>query len=99
RLREELRRDPGRIQRGSDEVRGIKEGTPVSGFSMNGKQLPETPALSIACRQMGRSADGSESWTQSVLRLLDHFGPFRLAYYEALIRAADCRASASPRRN
>ena len=98
-LRDELPRDPKRTQRGSDEVRGIKEGTPVRGFSMDGKPLPETPALSIACRQMGRSADGSESWTQSVLRLLDHFGPFRLAYYEALLRAADCRASAAPRTN
>ena len=98
-LRDELPRDPRRIQRGSDEVRGIKEGTPVSGFSMDGKPLPETPALSIECRQMGRSADGSESWTQSVLRLLDHFGPFRLAYYEALVRAADCRASAAPSTN
>lgn len=98
-LRDELPRDPTRIRRGSDEVRGIREGTPVSGFSMDGKPLPETPALSIACRQMGRSADGSESWTQSVLRLLDHFGPFRLAYYEALVRAADCRASAAPSTN
>jgi len=73
-LRDELPRDPRRIRRGSDEVRGIKEGTRVSSFSMDGKPLPETPALSIACRQMGRSADGSESWTRSVLRLLDHFG-------------------------
>jgi len=98
-LRDELPRDPTQIRRGSDEVRGIREGTPVSGFLMDGIPLPETPALSIACRQMGRSADGSESWTQSVLRLLDRFGPFRLAYYEALVRAADCRASASPSTN
>ena len=27
------------------------------------------------------------------LELLKRFGPFRLAYLEALIRAADCRAS------
>jgi CRISPR-associated endonuclease/helicase Cas3 len=98
-LRDELPRVPKRIRRGSEEVRGIREGTPVSGFSMDGKLLPETRALSIACRQMGRSADGLESWTQSVLRLLDHFGPFRLAYYEALVRAADCRASKAPSTN
>lgn len=95
-LRDELPRDAKRIQRGADEVRGIKEGTPVTGFSMDGNPLPATPALSITCRQMGRSADGSESWTQSVLRLLSHFGPFRLAYFEAIVRAADCRASAAP---
>lgn len=98
-LRDELPRNPRLIRRGSEEVRGIREGTPVSGFSMGGQPLPETAGLSIACRQMGRSADGSESWTQSVLRLLDHFGPFRLAYYEALVRAADCRASKTPSTN
>jgi len=98
-LRDELPRDPRRIRRGPDEVRGIREGTAVPGFSINGNVLPTTAAVSIACRQMGRSPDGEESWTRTVLRLLDHFGPFRLAYFEALVRAADCRASAEPRTN
>ncbi|MBI1312673.1 hypothetical protein GC176_15380 [bacterium] len=95
-LRDELPRDPRRIRRGPEEVRGIREGTTVSGFSINGRELPTTEAISIACRRMGRSPNGEEAWTRTVLRLLDHFGPFRLAYYEALIRAADCRASADP---
>lgn len=95
-LRDELPRDPRRIRRGSDEVRGIREGMRIPGFQLNGQPLPETSALSIACRQMGRGPDGSESWTQSVLRLLTHYGPFRLAYYETIVRAADCRASANP---
>ncbi|MFO7905174.1 MAG: type I-G CRISPR-associated helicase/endonuclease Cas3g [Planctomycetota bacterium] len=98
-LRDELPRDPRRIRRGREEVRGIRERTPVPGFAINGKPLPATESLSIACRQMGRSPDGSESWTRTVLRLLDHFGPFRLAYYEALVRAADCHASAEPKTN
>jgi len=95
-LRDELPRDPRRIRRGPEEVRGIREGTTVSGFSINGRELPTTEAISIACRRMGRSPNGEEGWTRTVLRLLDHFGPFRLAYYEALVRAADCRASADP---
>lgn len=98
-LRDDLPRNPRRIRRDPNEVRGIKEGTPVAGFSLHGTPLPPTEGLSIACRQMGRAPDGSESWTRSVLRLLDYFGPFRLAYYEALVRAADCRASAQPRTN
>ena len=96
-LRDELPRDPGRIRREGDAVRGIREGAAVPAVSLNGQVLPETLALSIACRQMGRGPDGAESWTQTVLRLLDHFGPFRLAYFEAIVRAADCRASANPR--
>jgi CRISPR-associated endonuclease/helicase Cas3 len=95
-LRDELPRDPRLIRRGLDEVRGIREGMRVPGFWLDGQPFPETPALSIACRQMGRGPDGSESWTKSVLRLLDDFGSFRLAYYEAIVRAADCRASANP---
>lgn len=96
-LRDELPRDPRRIRRGAEEVRGICEGTTVLGFSINGEELPTTEALSIACRRMGRSHDGQEGWTRTVLRLIDHFGPFRLAYYEALVRAADCRVSAEPK--
>ena len=96
-LRDELPRDPRRIRREGDAVRGIREGTSVPAVSLNGQVLPETLALSIACRQMGRGPDGAESWTQTVLRLLDHFGPFRLAYFESIVRAADCRASANPR--
>lgn len=95
-LRDELPRDPGRTRRSLDEVHGISEGTRAPGFSLDGQALPECLALSIACRRMGRGPDGSESWTQSVLCLLNHFGPFRLAFYEAIVRAADCRASANP---
>ena len=95
-LRDELPRDPRRIRRVPDEVRGIREGTAVSGFSINGRELPTTEAISVACRRMGRSPNGEEGWTRTVLRLIDYFGPFRLAYYEALVRAADCRASADP---
>lgn len=98
-LRDELPRDPLRIRRGPDEVRGIREGTSVPGFSIDGIELSTTNGVSIACRQMGRSSDGQEGWTRTVLRLLEHFGPFRLAYYEALVRAADCRASAEPKTN
>lgn len=95
-LRDELPRDPGRVRRERDTVRGIRDGASVEAAAIAGQDMPATPALSIACRQMGRGPDGEESWTRSVLRLLDHFGPFRLAYFEALVRAADCRASANP---
>lgn len=95
-LRDELPRDPGGARRDGDTVRGIREGASIDAVSINGQDLPATSALSIACRQMGRSPNGEESWTRSVLRLLDHFGPFRLAYFEGLVRAADRRASANP---
>jgi CRISPR-associated endonuclease/helicase Cas3 len=47
--------------------------------------------------ELGLSADGKPSWAERMLRLRDdpELGPFRLAYLEALLRAADCRASAA----
>ena len=44
--------------------------------------------------QMGDGPHG-ESWLARVLQLRDslHIGPFRLAYWETLLRVADWRAS------
>ncbi len=36
---------------------------------------------------------GDGSWTARALKLLADLGPFKLAYLEALLRAADVRAS------
>jgi CRISPR-associated endonuclease/helicase Cas3 len=36
---------------------------------------------------------GDRSWTANALALLAGVGPFRLAYFEALLRIADFRAS------
>jgi CRISPR-associated endonuclease/helicase Cas3 len=38
---------------------------------------------------------GDGSWTARMLAVRNRFHPFRLAYLEALVRAADCRASAN----
>lgn len=58
------------------------------------------PLLAKVCakaEEMNRlreeGSHGHESSTRGVLRLLDHYGPFRLAYFETLFRAADMRAS------
>jgi len=74
-------------------VRGVSEGDPLPGVVIEGQPLG-CNRLSIDCRRMGRDAKGHESYTRGVLRLLDHYGPFRLAYFEALFRAADRRTSA-----
>jgi len=69
-------------------------------------ELPETnlgngviaPAvkLSLEAMELGQSENGQPSWAERMLTLRDHLelGPFRLAYLEALVRAADRRVSA-----
>jgi CRISPR-associated endonuclease/helicase Cas3 len=56
--------------------------------------------LTVDLAQFG-DEDGS-AWSQTVARLLEKYGPFRLAYLETLVRMADWRASGGrelPRRS
>ncbi|MDE2718975.1 MAG: CRISPR-associated helicase Cas3', partial [Chloroflexota bacterium] len=57
------------------------------------RRVPET-ALDMSIAQIGLSDNGCRSWLERSLTLLERFGPFRLAYLEAIVRAADMRASA-----
>jgi CRISPR-associated endonuclease/helicase Cas3 len=58
-----------------------------------GECCPKT-RLDLSPMQLG----GEGSWTARALKLLGELGPFRLAYLEALLRAADLRASANERK-
>ena len=42
---------------------------------------------------------GRGSWQDQALQLLTELGPFRLAYLEALLRAADVRASIAEKKS
>jgi CRISPR-associated endonuclease/helicase Cas3 len=49
--------------------------------------------LSLDPMELGLSARYGASWRERTQSLLERLGPFRLAYLEALLRAADWRAS------
>ena len=57
-----------------------------------GLLIPETD-LDLSIARMGQSRHGRRSWLDRSSALLDWLGPFRLAGLEALLRAADMRAS------
>lgn len=70
-------------------IRGVMENDVVSGLAFG---LPDA-ILSLDLAAIGLSPKTGAGWTDRVLGLLDKFGPFRLAYLETILRAADCRVS------
>lgn len=61
----------------------------------DGVEFPET-VLNLDALLLGRNGDGKASWLERMIKLRDDLGVFRLAYLEAIVRAADVQASAFP---
>lgn len=72
-------------------ARGIHEGDRLPSVNIGGTVLPET-ALRLDVMELG-FGDMGPSWTHRTQKLLAEHGPFLLAWYEALVRIADWRAS------
>jgi CRISPR-associated endonuclease/helicase Cas3 len=89
RVRVAMRSMPGERDTGSVCVRGVREGDSLLECSLGGGVVRAESTLSLGPVMLGNS-----SWTERALRLRDDLGPFRLAYLEMLLRAADEAASA-----
>lgn len=77
-------------------ARGVHDGDVLPEVNLGGGlTLPRTE-LSLAPMELGLTAEGEPSWTERALRLCEELGPFRLGFLEALLIAADWRASATP---
>lgn len=82
--------EPGRLF-----ARGVWAGDCLPSLVFDGMTLPET-ILQLDLMQLGDGPQGP-SWTARTRRVLETYGPFRLAWLEALVRIADWRASARER--
>ena len=80
---------------GARFARGVWEGDRMPPVNLGGDVIAPEVTLSLAPMELGLGADGRPSWAERVLQLLESYGPFRLAYLEALLCAADRRASAN----
>ena len=76
-------------------ARGIVDGDllPASAFAELDIETTDI-ALDLGFMELGEGPHGA-SWLARTLTLRDRFGPFQLSYLEALLRAADMRASAA----
>ena len=59
----------------------------------DGLRTDQTELNVKSVAKIGIDKNGQRSWLDRTLSLLDWLGPFRLAYLEAIVRAADMRAS------
>jgi CRISPR-associated endonuclease/helicase Cas3 len=85
------------VNDGFARIRGIRDGDTLPAFplfSADGKsyELAEL-SLGLAAAAAGLNPQTGKGWTERVLGLLQHYGPFTLAWLEAILRAADQRAS------
>ncbi len=80
-------------------LRGIEDGDILPALricdtSGDPCKLPEL-VVDLSLSTLGLSARTGPSWRERVDSLIDRYGPFHLAWLEALLRAADQRASES----
>jgi CRISPR-associated endonuclease/helicase Cas3 len=78
-------------------ARGVQDGDILPKVRC-GVEISAARTLDLGLMEMGEDEDGRPSWAARMQALLGEFGPFRLAYLEALLRVADWRASAAERR-
>jgi CRISPR-associated endonuclease/helicase Cas3 len=87
-------RDPGDLavlvsgEAGENKLLGLEDGVTVPIPPLLGQPAAE---LTVDLDQFGLGGD--RSWTRTALGLRDRYGPFVLAYLEAVVRIADWRAS------
>jgi CRISPR-associated endonuclease/helicase Cas3 len=76
-------------------ARGVWHDDDLPAMELGGGVSAPAVKLNLSPMQLGRGPDGSPSWAERMLVLRNHadFGPLKLAYLEALLRAADMRAS------
>jgi len=74
-------------------VRGVQDGDCLPALRC-GKEVSKPTQIDLDMMEMGEDEHGRPSWSARTQALLAEYGPFRLAYLEALIRMADWRASA-----
>lgn len=97
-VRLSIRAMPDEVKPDEDErlfARGIWDGEELPETDLGQGLVKPVTRLDLSPMKLG-SENGAPSWLERMLALRDTFGVFKLAFLEALIRAADVRASINP---
>lgn len=78
-------------------ARGIWHGERLPAVDLGDGELKPEITLDLEPMLLGARRGGERSWLERMLTLRDSIGVFRLGFLESLIRAADVRASMSPK--
>jgi CRISPR-associated endonuclease/helicase Cas3 len=73
-------------------ARGVWDGDSIPELDLGGGVVVPASALDLSLMDLGEGPRGP-SWLARVLALREELGPFRLAFLEALVKAADERVS------
>jgi CRISPR-associated endonuclease/helicase Cas3 len=99
-VRLSIRALPGELKPeavGAKFARGVHDGDVLPAVDLGDSNPTPGVILDLEPMLLGRSPNGQTSWLDRMTRLRDVLGVFRLAYLETLIRAADERASRTPK--
>lgn len=75
-------------------ARGVWEGDVIPPVDLGSGETWTGGALALSVMELGEHPETGASWTERTRNLLSQYGPFRLAWLEALVRIADWQASA-----
>ncbi|MBC7798135.1 MAG: CRISPR-associated endonuclease Cas3'', partial [Pyrinomonadaceae bacterium] len=88
--------DDGKFQPERRFARGIWDDDKLPATDLgDGVIFPET-ILNLDALTLGKNDENESSWLERMINVRDDLGVFRLAYLEAIVRAADVQASAKP---
>jgi CRISPR-associated endonuclease/helicase Cas3 len=98
-VRLSIRAMPGEKKPDKPEIkfaRGIHDGDLLPTTLLGDGVTTESVRLDLEPMLLGSLTPDRHSWLDLAIKLREQLGVFRLAYLEALVRAADVRASAAP---